>query len=147
MDTDIPGVADKMWMPAAHDPDPVIRRTVQAVEKYDESLRLARNEVTGNWIVVIGERGHPVLDVTDVFGNPDGIRQKLDRFDSKRQGDRILYELDRSVELAKANAQYKSDQLNGEVAEHYASARRRIRGETGSMRGRTPYIGGVKIHA
>ena len=140
----IPEVAIRRWYPAVDDTDPVIRRSAAAVRDYDETLRLFRNEDTGNWVVGIGERGHPVLDVSDVFGNVEDIGRKLTKFDTKRHGDRIMAELGREAQIKADDAKYRTDETHSELAEHFWSARKRLKGEQGSIRGRTPYLGGVK---
>ena len=140
----VPEAECRLWLPGLGAVEPSVRRAAKAVRDYDESLRLARHELTGDWCVVIGDMGHPVYGFGRDVPSPEDVRLKLEKHDTKRHGKKMMDELARESELKRLDAQYRSEQQNYEMAEHYLSARRRLKGETGSMRGRTPYLGGVK---
>ena len=144
MDSIVPTAECRLWLPGLGAVEPSIRRAARAVRDYDESLRLAKHEITGDWVVVIGDGGHPVLGLGREIPHVEEIRAKLEAHDTKRHGKRIMDELARDSEKKRLDAKYRADEQNYEMAEHYLSARRRLKGETGSLRGRTPYLGGVK---
>lgn len=107
----------KLWLPGLGVTDLRVRAVSKAVERYDESLRLARHEITGDWVVTIGESGHPVFGFGKELPHPDDVEHKLGAHDIKRQGRQIMDHLAREAELKRLDSQYRAEEQNGELAE------------------------------
>lgn len=110
----------KLWMPGLGAVDPAVRRAARAVEQYDESLRLARHEVTGDWVVTVGESGHPVFGFGRELPHPDDIEKKLGRHDIKRHGKKIMDQLARAAERERLDAQYRVEEADEATADAMA---------------------------
>jgi hypothetical protein len=114
----VPGGPVKLWLPGLGATDPRVRACARAVERYDAALRLARHEITGDWVVTIGERGNPVFGFGKELPHPDDVEKKLAAHDIKRQYKQITDHLAREAELKRLDAQYRMEEQNGELAEH-----------------------------
>jgi hypothetical protein len=114
----VPGGPVKLWLPGLGVTDLRVRAVARAVERYDADLRLARHEITGDWVVTIGENGHPVYGFGKELPHPDDVERKLGSHDIRRQGRQIMDHLAREAERKRLDAQYRSEEQNGEMAEH-----------------------------
>lgn len=110
----------RLWLPGLGEVDPRIRRVVKAVRDYDEALRLARHEITGDWVVVIGDEGHPVFGFGKELPNPEDVETLMGRHDIKRNGKRILDQVRRAAERQRLDDQYRVEQADDATAEAMA---------------------------
>lgn len=139
----VPEAPTRLWLPGLGAADPEVRRVAREVRDYDEALRLARHEETGDWVVVIGDQGFPVMGFGKRLPEPGMARVELAKRDTKRHGQKMLDQLAREAQRRRDDAKYRAEEQNGELAEHYLSTHRRLKGETGTLRGRAGYQGGV----
>jgi hypothetical protein len=114
----VPGGPVKLWLPGLGVTDLRVRRVVKAVKDYDESLNLARHEITGDWVVVIGENGFPVFGFGRELPHPDDVAPKLAKHDIKRHGRKMMDHLAREAEQKRLDSRYRVEESNGELAEH-----------------------------
>ena len=114
----VPGGPVKLWLPGVGVTDLRVRRVARAVEQYDASLRLARHEITGDWVVTIGENSHPVFGFGKELPHPDDVERKLSQHDITRHGRQIMDHLAKEAERKRLDSQYRVAEANGELAEH-----------------------------
>lgn len=107
----------RLWLPGVHAADARIRAVARAVERYDEKFRFAKHEITGDWVVTIGDCGHPVFGFGKELPNPDDVERLLAAKDVGRHGANILRMLHRESEALKMEAEHQAEQRNGELAE------------------------------
>lgn len=107
----------RLWLPGLGAVDPAVRRVSRAVEQYDESLRLAKHEITGDWVVTKGERGHPVFGFGRDLPDPTQIETILGKHDVKRNAKRILEGIARARERQRLDDQYRVSEGDGAAAE------------------------------
>jgi len=117
-----------LWLPGLGETDLRVRKVAHAVRDYDESLRLAKNENFGDWCVVIGEMGHPVLSLGMELPDPRDVAQMLAKHDTKRYGKQIMEALARESERKRLDEEYRYGQTTGAVAEVMESAMHRLGG-------------------
>ena len=115
----------RLWLPGLGVTDPRVRRVSKAVEQYDAAFRLARHEVTGDWVVVIGDKGHPVFGFGRELPHPDDVERILGKHDIARHGPRIMADLAREAEKVRLDKQYRISESDGIVAEHLEHGFRR----------------------
>lgn len=115
---EVPEGGHRLWMPGVNGADPRVRAVARAVERYDESLRFGQHQITGDWVVCIGETGGPVFGFGPDLPNPDDVERKLAAVDVKRRGRQILDGLARESEARKAAARLAMDDATMEVVEH-----------------------------
>ncbi len=120
--TGVPGGDIRLWIPGLGVTDPRIRRVAVAVRNYDETFCLAKHELTGDWVVTIGESSHPIFGFGRELPNPDDVEGILGKFDMKRKGPKIMADLARATELARLDAQYRASETDGEAAEYLEAA-------------------------
>ncbi len=114
-------VDTRLWLPGTSAADPRVRKVSKAVERYDEAFRLARHELTGDWVVVIGEQGHPVFGFGRELPAPEDVETILGKHDIKRNGKRIWAQIqqitaqERAKEEAKGRA---SSERTAEILAH-----------------------------
>src|SRR6478609_4936241 len=121
-----PEAPTRLWLPGSYAADSAVRRVARAVKAYDEALELARHEVTGDWVVLIGERGHPVFGFGRELPRPEDVERILGARDVKRNGRRIHEATRRkAAQIREANDKAMSDR-NGEMAEHFEHGFRRV---------------------
>lgn len=110
-----------IWVPGAGLVPLHIRQAQKAIEEYDADLRLARDEENGGqWVVLLrGEGGqeYPVLGLGYELPNPEQIKARLYKADTRRRGREIVRDIMRAQERAQAAARYETHQAAGEVAE------------------------------
>ena len=129
----VPEAPIKLWLPGLGVTDLRVRKVARAVKQYDETLELARHEVTGDWVVTKGESGHPIFGFGQELPPADAVEHILGRHDISRHGDRILGQLEREAEEQRRKDAYAADQHNEELAERLlheydkVGARRRIK--------------------
>lgn len=109
----------RLWIPGTGEVDLRVRAVAKAVERYDEAFRLARHEITGDWVVLIGEQGHPVFGFGRELPRPDDVEHILGQNDMKRNGPRILKQLDEAREKAYREQTAKAEARNAELVEHF----------------------------
>lgn len=119
---EVPGGPIKLWIPGVGVTDLRVRKVARAVEQYDPELRLARHEIHGDWVVTMGERGHPIFGFGRELPNPDDVEQILGSRDIKRRGRKIMADLAREAERKRLDSQYRVEEQNGELAEHLEHA-------------------------
>lgn len=122
----VPEAPTRLWLPGLGVADRRVRGVARAVRDYDEALRLARHEVSGDWVVVIGDEGHPVYGFGRELPHPDDVEQILGARDVKRNGPRILAQSRAAAERERAQNEYRMSEMNGELAEHFESAFRHV---------------------
>jgi hypothetical protein len=110
----------RLWLPGLGEVDPRVRRVVHAVRDYDPDLKLARHEVTGDWVVVLREDGHPIFGFGRDLPSPDEVAAKLAKHDIKRHGKKIMDQLARATERQRLQDQYAVDEGDGATAEAMA---------------------------
>src|SRR4051794_1944803 len=86
---EVPG-EHRLWMPGLNGADPRVRAVARAVSRYDEALRFGQHQVTGDWVVCIGETGQPVFGFGRELPHPDDVERKLADKDIKRHGLQIM---------------------------------------------------------
>lgn len=118
----VPGGPVKLWLPGVGVTDLRVRAVAKAVERYDADLRLARHEITGDWVVTIGDAGHPVFGFGKELPHPDDVERKLGQHDIRRHGRKMMDHLAREAERKRLDAQYRMEEDNGELAEHFEAA-------------------------
>lgn len=107
----------RLWVPGTAAADSRIRKVARAVKQYDECLSLARHELNGDWVVTIGEHGHPVFGFGQELPDPRDVESLLSKFDMKRNGPKILADL-AAAGLAQAKVTKDADsERNGQLAE------------------------------
>lgn len=121
----VPNGDIRLWIPGLGDTDRKVRAVAKAVRDYDESLRLARHEVYGDWVIIIGEQGHPVFGFGQELPDPNDVARILGEHDMARNGKRIMAELARAAELRRQEELYKVSEKDGELAEWFESGFRR----------------------
>lgn len=122
----VPEAPVRLWLPGLGVTDLRIRRVARAVKQYDESLELARHEVTGDWVVTKGESGFPVFGFGRELPNPDEVETILGRHDIKRHGKKMMDQLAREAELRRKEAEYRMEETDGVAAEAFEAAFRRM---------------------
>ena len=111
-------VDTRLWIPGVAAGDVHQRAVAKAVKEYDESFNLARHELTGDWVVVIGENGHPVFGFGRDLPNPRDVERILGEKDIRRHGARMLDALNREADRKRAVAQSAMDDATSMVAEN-----------------------------
>jgi hypothetical protein len=109
----------RLWLPGTNAVDARVRAVARAVERYDESFRFARHEITGDWVVCIGEGGFPVFGFGRELPRPEDVEQLLGAHDVKRNGKRILAASKAAAESEQARAESEISEHNGQMAERY----------------------------
>jgi len=122
----VPEAPVRLWLPGLGVTDLRVRRVARAVKQYDESLDLARHEVTGDWVVTKGESGFPVFGFGRELPNPDDVERILGKRDIKRHGKKIMDQLARDAERRRLDEQYRMEETDGIAAELFESAFRRV---------------------
>lgn len=110
----------RLWLPGLGAADPEVRRVARAVDEYDPALRLARHEVTGDWVVTIGDNGHPVFGFGRELPDPYKVPEILGKHDVKRNGKRILDAVARAAERQRLDDQYRVEEGDEATAESMA---------------------------
>lgn len=100
----------KLWLPGLGAADPHVRRVAKAVDEYDPALRLARHEVTGDWVICIGDNGHPVFGFGRELPDPMMIPHLLGKHDVKRNGKRILDQIEKDRQRQLLDTKYREEQ-------------------------------------
>lgn len=115
----------RLWVPGIHAQDSRIRAVARAVERYDEAFRFAKHEMTGDWVVTIGDNGHPVFGFGKSLPRPEDVERLLAEKDVARHGAKILRMLHRESEALKMEADHVAEEKHGELAEVFEHAFRR----------------------
>ena len=113
----VPEAPTKLWLPGLGAVDPEVRAIARAVRDYDPDLHLQRHELTGDWVVTLGESGHPIFGFGLRLPHPDDVAAILSKRDVKRNGQRILADLARQAEIKRQEAKYRVSEQDGELAE------------------------------
>lgn len=113
----VPQAPCKLWLPGLGEVDPRVRRVVHAVRDYDADLKLARHEITGDWVVVLREDGFPIFGFGQELPDPAEVRGILERRDVKRHGKKMMDALAREAARRRAEADYAVDQADEATAE------------------------------
>ena len=121
----VPEAPVRLWLPGLGVTDLRVRKVVKAVKEYDHALNLARHEITGDWVIIIGEEGHPVWGFGKELPNPEDVQHILGKRDVKRNGRRILDQSRREAAKRKADEQYRISETDGVAAEHFEHAFRK----------------------
>jgi len=95
----------------------------KAVEDYDPSLMLGRNEQTGDWHVFVKDGPHdhqpfPVMYIGPELPPYDALQALLYKNDVRRHGEKIVHAIERrkAAERERLDKQHRDE--NAEVAEH-----------------------------
>lgn len=112
----------RLWIPGLGETDRKVRAVANAVRDYDESLRLARHEVYGDWVIVIGDEGHPVYGFGKELPQPQDVESILSKYDMKRHGRKIMDDLARITKQRALNDRYLLQEMDGELAEKFEHA-------------------------
>lgn len=115
----------RLWLPGVHAADARVRAVARAVERYDEAFRFAKHELTGDWVVTIGDQGHPVFGFGKELPAPDDVERLLSEKDIGRHSAKILRELHRDAEAKHIEARHAMDDHNGQLAEKFEHLFRR----------------------
>lgn len=115
----VPDKPKSVWIPGIHVSDREIRAVCLAVEAYDEALRFGRDEITGDWVVVIGEQGHPVYGFGRFLPDPETVGPTLAKHDVKRHGPKLMAQLAARAKREKAEDDWLMDENTGVLAEHF----------------------------
>jgi hypothetical protein len=118
--TIVPEAPCKLWLPGLGVVDPRIRRAVIAVRDYDPDLKLARHEITGDWVVVLREDGFPIFGFGPELPDPETVAIRLGAHDIKRHRRKMMDQLARDAARRRAEDQYKVDEADGATAEAMA---------------------------
>lgn len=110
----------KLWLPGLGEVDPRIRRVVKAVRDYDPDLKLARHEVTGDWVITLREDTHPIFGFGRELPHPDDVERLLSAKDIKRHGKKIMEQLARAAERERLDSQYRTEEADEATAETMA---------------------------
>jgi hypothetical protein len=121
----VPEAPVKLWLPGLGDADREVRAVARAVREYDQDLRLQRHELTGDWVVTLGENSHPIYGFGRTLPDPRDVEHILGSRDVKRRGKKILDDLAREAERKRLDQQYRVEEHNGEMAEHFEHAFRK----------------------
>lgn len=121
----VPDAETRLWIPGTAAVDTAVRKVARAVKQYDEALNLARHELTGDWVVTIGEMGHPVFGFGKELPDPDQVERILASRDMKRHGRKIMAQLARRVDRERQDARLRVSDENEELAEHFEHAFRK----------------------
>jgi hypothetical protein len=119
-------VETRLWMPGTAAADSRIRKVAKAVERYDEALRFGRHEITGDWVVCMGEDSHPIFGFGRELPNPDDVERILSEKDIARRGSEILKELADAAEKRRNAESHTLSEKTAIAAEHFEHAFRRI---------------------
>lgn len=122
----VPGGPVKLWLPGLGTTDLRVRKVARAVDNYDPALRLARHELTGDWVVVIGDQGHPVFGFGRELPRPEDVERILGERDIKRNGRRIMAQLATEAERKRLESKYRGSEQDGVVAEIMEHAFRKV---------------------
>lgn len=125
MEDIVPSGEVRLWVPGIGASDRRVRAVAKAVRDYDPDLRLARHELTGDWVVLIGDAPMPVYGFGKELPDPASVEATLFQRDVRRRGKRILDELAAKAERDRLDSEYRVSESNGELAEALESAFRR----------------------
>lgn len=110
-----------IWIPGAGLVPIHVRSAMKAVEEYDADLKLARDEVADQWVVMLknGPEGRPfpVLGLGYELPAPEEIKRRLYMADTRRRGREIVAEIERRNEARRQELRAKAHDAGGEVAE------------------------------
>lgn len=110
-----------IWIPGVGFVPPHIRGAMKAIEEYDHELTLGLDNRTGNYVVLLDSellgRSHPVLDLGPELPGHDEIKRKLYMSDTRRRGAKIVADVERANEKARARMSAETHEGAGEVAE------------------------------
>lgn len=120
----------RLWLPRHGKVDVKTSACIRTVENYDEALMLGRHEQTGDWCVFL-KRGpfgepFPVLGLGRELPAPEEIRERLIKADTKRQGTRVLDEIEREQADRSAALEARASEASGVTAEAYEWGHRRM---------------------
>jgi hypothetical protein len=122
----VPGGPVKLWLPGLGAVDLRVRKVALAVDRYDPALRLARHELTGDWVVTMGDSGHPIFGFGRELPRPDDVERILSEKDIKRHGKRIMAQLADEAERKRLDSKYRVSEDDGQLAEHFEHQFRRV---------------------
>lgn len=112
---------ENLWLPGHGLVPTHIRQAIQALEEYDRDLSLAREENTGEWIVMLSRgpegRAYPAMNLGTELPTPEEIKRKLYRADTRRRAREIVAEIDRKNEGRKKQLRDEAHDGAGEAAE------------------------------
>ncbi len=126
----------KLWLPGLGVTDLRIRRVAVAVEQYDPALRLARHELNGDWVVVMGDQGHPIFGFGRELPRPEDVEHLLGKHDIKRHGKKLMADLAVMAERERLDSKYRQAEQNEELADHFAE----LYQTTGKRRGNRIFV-------
>lgn len=108
-----------LWIPSGTE-SKEIRLAVNEVEAYDPRLTLAKHEITGDWVIFTKlDNGalYPVIGLGKDLPSPDYLRQRILNADTRRQGEQMLYHINKkNEEIRKQNERPVRDGI-GKTAE------------------------------
>ena len=115
----VPEAPVRLWLPGLGVTDLSVRKVARAVKQYDETLNLARHEITGDWVVVKGD-DFPVFGFGPSLPNPDDVDHILGRHDISRHGKEIMAHLASEAAKRRDDELYRGDQNDEASAEAMA---------------------------
>lgn len=121
----LPG--DAIWLPGAGELKFSEMHAARAVEEYDADLLLGQRKDTGEWCVFLpgnrasGGQPFPVLGLGFELPNPDKIKALLFKHDVRRNGQKMLDDLDRTYDREQAAIASKAAEGAERAAEAIAS--------------------------
>ncbi len=111
----------QLWLPGWGMVPPQVAMAQKAVEEYDADLLIARNQETGDWVVLLDSRRevgpHPVLHLGPELPGHDEIKRRLYQADVRKRGHKIVDDIARARAAEEARMKSITDDAAGEVAE------------------------------
>ncbi len=117
-------VETRLWIPGVNTHDLRVKRIAIAIKDYDPALNLAKHEITGDWVVIIGENGFPVFGFGTELPEVHEVAPALARHDIKRHGKEMMAALEAQGAKQRLVKAQSMDQIHWQMAERYEHARR-----------------------
>jgi hypothetical protein len=117
------------------------KRAAKAVVDYDPDLVLGQ-QPDGEWVVFLtrsaftraGHSPHPVFSLGYELPHPEAVTRKLAQHDVRRNGAKIVAEVDKRNEAAKQRSKIVADEGAGIAAERFEFEYRRVGGANANPR-------------
>ena len=120
----------RLWLPRHGRVDTKTSACIRVVENYDEALVLGRHELTGDWCVFLKQdpfsEPFPVLGLGLELPTPEQLSKRLVQADTKRQGSRVIDEIEREHADRRAVLEDRASDATGITAEAYEWGHRRM---------------------
>lgn len=117
--------SESIWLPGSGELRFDELAVARAVEEYDSDLTLGQIRDTGQWAVFLPERGtgkpFPVLGLGHELPSADHVKEILFKHDVRRNGRRILDDMEAHQERADKEFSDSVDEASTAVAEAIAS--------------------------